>query len=169
MLHLLHVMLHPWLLWRRRVANSLGLWELAMVGHPRAQAWPCSLLLHHLLSSQDVPELRRHGAVIDVHLLSLGAHPSQGRLERLLRLLRGQAGPLHTRLHGAHILHGRTGVHPLLTWHGRRLKPWLALRHGRLPREGLRVRAGILGSPLLDERSQQLGVGVKDTKHLLLL
>lgn len=63
LLHLLHVMLHPLLLllllWG--VANSLGLLKLVMVGHPRANAWPCTLLLllllHHLLSSQDVSEL----------------------------------------------------------------------------------------------------------------
>lgn len=63
LLHLLHVMLHPLLLllllWG--VANSLGLLELVMVGHSRADSWPCSLLLllrhHHLLSSQDVSEL----------------------------------------------------------------------------------------------------------------
>lgn len=52
LLHLLHVMLHPLLLrlllgW---VANSLGLLELVVVGHPRANSWPCSLLLHHLPS-----------------------------------------------------------------------------------------------------------------------
>lgn len=60
LLHLLHVVLHPLLLrlWRR-VANSLGLLELAVVGHPGAN--PCSLLLllllHHLLAPQDVSEL----------------------------------------------------------------------------------------------------------------
>lgn len=52
-------MLHPLLLlwW---VANSLGLLELVMVSHSWAYSWPCSLLLlllHHLLSSQDVSEL----------------------------------------------------------------------------------------------------------------
>lgn len=58
LLHLLHVMLHPLLLLLLRgVANSLGLLKLVMVGHPRANAWPCALLLHHLLSSQDVSEL----------------------------------------------------------------------------------------------------------------
>lgn len=59
LLHLLHVMLHPLLLLLllRGVANSLGLLKLVMVGHPRANAWPCALLLHHLLSSQDVSEL----------------------------------------------------------------------------------------------------------------
>lgn len=70
LLHLLHVMLHPLLLllllWRRRwwgVANSLGLLELVMVGHPGADSRPCSLLLllllllHHLLPPQDVSEL----------------------------------------------------------------------------------------------------------------
>lgn len=61
LLHLLHMMLHPLLLlllllWG--VANSLGLLKLGMVGHPRAKAWPCALLLlHHLLSPQDVSEL----------------------------------------------------------------------------------------------------------------
>lgn len=58
---------------------------------------------------------------------------------------------------------------PLLPWHGRWLQPWLALGHARLTREGLWIRVGVLGSPLFDECSQQLGVGVKDTKHLLLL
>lgn len=54
LLHLLHVMLHSLLLllllllWG--IANSLGLLELAVVGHPRANSWPCSLLLHHLSS-----------------------------------------------------------------------------------------------------------------------
>lgn len=60
LLHLLHVMLHPLLLLLlllRGVANSLGLLELVVVGHPRADSWSCSLLLHHLLSSQDVSEL----------------------------------------------------------------------------------------------------------------
>lgn len=63
LLHLLHMMLHPLLLllllWG--VANSLGLLKLVVVGHPRANAWPCALLLllllHHLLSPQDVSEL----------------------------------------------------------------------------------------------------------------
>lgn len=107
--------------------------------------------------------------MIHVHLLSLRAHPSHRRLELLLWLLLGQAGPLDACLHGIHVLHGWTGVDPLLNGHGRGLQPWLALGHARLPREGLRIRVGILGSPLLDECSQQLGVGVKDTKHLLLL
>lgn len=107
--------------------------------------------------------------MIHVHLLSLGAHPSHGWLQLLLWLLLRKAGPLDTRLHGIHVLHGWIGVDPLLTWHGRGLEPWLALGHARLPREGLWIRVGILGSPLLDECSQQLGVGVKDTKHLLLL
>lgn len=60
LLHLLHMMLHPLLLLLllRGVANSLGLLKLGMVGHPRAKAWPCALLLlHHLLSPQDVSEL----------------------------------------------------------------------------------------------------------------
>lgn len=87
----------------------------------------------------------------------------------LLRLLLGQAGPLDARLHGVHVRHGWIRVDPLLAWHGRRLQPGLALGHARLPREGLWIRVGILGSPLLDECSQQLGVGMKDTKHLLLL
>lgn len=173
LLHLLHVMLHPLLLLLllllRGVANSLGLLELAVVGHPRANSGPCSLLLHHLLPPQDVSELCRHGVVVHVHLLSLGTHPSHGWLHLLLRLLRGQAGPLDTRLHGIHVLHGWIGVDPLLNRHGRGLQPWLALGHARLPREVLWIRVGVLGSPLLDERSQQLGVGVKDTKHLLLL
>lgn len=54
LLHLLHVMLHSLLLllllllgW---IANSLGLLELVVVGHSRANSWPCSLLLHHLTS-----------------------------------------------------------------------------------------------------------------------
>lgn len=93
LLHLLHVMLHPLLLllllWG--VPNSLGLLELVMVGHSRAHSGSCSLLLlllHHLLPSQDVSELGRHGVVIHVHLLSLGAHPAHGWLELLLwRLL----------------------------------------------------------------------------------
>ena len=59
LLHLLHVILHPLLLlllllgW---IANSLGLLELVVVGHSRANSGPCSLLLHHL-TSQDVSEL----------------------------------------------------------------------------------------------------------------
>lgn len=60
LLHLLHVMLHPLLLLLlRRVADSLGLLELVVVGHPRTNSWPRSLLLllHHLLSSQDVAVL----------------------------------------------------------------------------------------------------------------
>lgn len=176
LLHLLHVMLHPRLRLRlgrrRRVANSLGLLELVMVGHPGPDSGSRSLLLlllHYLLPPQDVSELRRHGVVVHVHLLGLGAHPSHGWLELLLRLLLGQASPLDARWHGVHVRHGCVRVYPLLAWHGRRLQPWLALGHARLPREGLRIRVGILGSPLLDERSQQLGVGVKDTKHLLLL
>jgi hypothetical protein len=49
LLHLLHVMLHSLLLLLLRwIANSLGLLEL--VGHSRADSWPCSLLLHHLPS-----------------------------------------------------------------------------------------------------------------------
>lgn len=107
--------------------------------------------------------------MVHVHLLSLGTHPSHGRLELLLGLLLGQASPLDARLHWIHVLHGWIGVDPLLTWHGRWLQPWLPLGHARLPRDGLWIRVGILGSPLLDECSQQLGVGVKDTKHLLLL
>lgn len=69
----------------------MGLLELVMVGHSRAHSGSCSLLLlllHHLLPSQDVSELGRHGVVIHVHLLSLGAHPAHGWLELLLwRLL----------------------------------------------------------------------------------
>lgn len=107
--------------------------------------------------------------MVHVHLLSLGAHPSHGRLELLLWLLRGQASPLDACLQGVHVLHGGAGVDSLLTGHGRWLQPRLALGHARLPREGLRVGVGILGSPLLDERSQQLGVGMEDTEHLLLL
>lgn len=91
LLHLLHVMLHALLLLRRRVANSLGLLELVMVGHSRAESRPRSLLLllllHHLLPSQDVSELGGHGVMIHVHLLSLGAHPAHGWLELLLRWL----------------------------------------------------------------------------------
>lgn len=178
LLHLLHVVLHPrrrLLLGGRRrrgIADSLGLLELVVVGHPGAESGPCSLLLlllHHLLPPQDVSELRGHGAVVHVHLLRLGAHPAHGRLELRLRLLLGQARPLDARLHGVHVRHGRVRMRPLLAWQGRRLQPRLALCHARLPREGLRIRAGVLGGPLLDERSQQLGVGVKDTKHLLLL
>lgn len=176
-LHLLQVVLHALLLrlWRRGrrrgVAHPLRLLELVMVGHPGTDPGPRSLLLllHHLLPPQDVSELRRHGVVIHVHLLSLGAHPSHGGLERLLRLLLGQAGPLNARLHGAHVRHGWTGVDALLARHGRWLQPRLALGHAGLPSEGLRIRAGVFGSPLLDECSQQLGVGVKDTEHLLLL
>lgn len=106
--------------------------------------------------------------MVHVHLLGLRAHAAHGRLQLLLRLLLGQAGPLHARLQGTHVLHGLTGVDPLLAWHGRGLQAWLAL-HAWLPGEGLRIRVGVLGSSLLDECSQQLGVGVKDTKHLLLL
>lgn len=84
-------------------------------------------------------------------------------------LLLWQASPLHARLHGVQVLHGRTGVDPWLTWHGGGLQPRLALGHARLPGERLWIRVGVLGSPLLDECSQQLGVGMKDTKHLLLL
>lgn len=88
----------------------------------------------------------------------------------LLRwLLLRQAGPLDACLHGVHVRHGRIRVDALLARHGRWLQPRLALGHARLPGEGLLVRVGVLGSPLLDERGQQLGVGVKDTKHLLLL
>lgn len=107
--------------------------------------------------------------MVHVHLLGLGAQAAHGRLELLLWLLLGQASPLDARLHGTHVLHCRTGVDPLLAWHGRGLQPGLALGHARLPGEGLWIRVGVLGSPLLDECSQQLGVGVKDTKHLLLL
>lgn len=66
LLQLLHVMLHPLLLLlllrRRGVANSLGLLELVVVGHSRADPGPGSLLLlllllHHLLPSQEVSEL----------------------------------------------------------------------------------------------------------------
>lgn len=107
--------------------------------------------------------------MVHVHLLGLRAHAAHGRLQLLLRLLLGQAGPLHALLQGTHVLHGLTGVDPLLARHGRGLHPRLALGHARLPGEGLRIRVGVLGSSLLDECSQQLGVGVKDTKHLLLL
>lgn len=58
LLHLLHVMLHPLGLWLR-IANSLGLLKLVVVGQPGAN--PSSLLLllllHHLLAPQDVSEL----------------------------------------------------------------------------------------------------------------
>lgn len=60
LLHLLHVMLHPLLLLLRGVDNALRLLELVMVGYSRTNSWSCSLLLlllHHLLSSQDVSEL----------------------------------------------------------------------------------------------------------------
>lgn len=107
--------------------------------------------------------------MIHVHLLSLGTHSSHGWLELLLRLLLGQASSLNTCLQRIHVLQGWVGVDTLLTRHGRRLQPWLSLGHARLSRERLWIRVGILGSPLLDECSQQLGVGMKDTKHLLLL
>lgn len=107
--------------------------------------------------------------MIHVHWLSLGTHSSHGWLELLLRLLLGQASSLDTCLHRIHVLQGWVGVDTLLTWHGRWLQPWLSLGHARLSRERLWIRVGILGSPLLDECSQQLGVGMKDTKHLLLL
>lgn len=107
--------------------------------------------------------------MIHVHLLSLGAHCPHGWLELLLWLLLGQASPWNASLHGIHVLHGWIGVDSLLSWHGRWLQPWLTLGHARLTRESLWIRVGVLGSPLLDECSQQLRVGVKDTKHLLLL
>lgn len=150
--YLLHVMLHSrWrLLLRGRVAHALGRLELVVVGQPRAHPWPRSLLLllHHLLSPQDVSELRGHGTVIHVHLLSLWAHPAHGWRELLLlRGLLGQASPRDTCLHGVQVLHGGAGVDPLLTWHSGGLQ-------ARLPGEGLRVGVGVLGSPLFDERSQ---------------
>ena len=107
--------------------------------------------------------------MIHIHLLSLRTHSSHGWLELLLGLLLGQASSLNTYLHRIHTLQGWVGVNTLLTGHGRWLKSWLSLRHARLSRERLWIGVGILGSPLLDKCSQQLGVGVKDTKHLLLL
>lgn len=107
--------------------------------------------------------------MIYVHLLSLGTHSSHWWLELLLGLWLGQASSLDTCLHRIHVLQGWVRVDTLLTRHGRWLQPWLSLGHTRLPWERLWIRAGILGSPLLDECSQQLGVGMKDTKHLLLL
>lgn len=175
LLQVLQVLWHPGRRRRRlggRVAQALGWLKLAVAGQPRPDSRPRSLLLllHHLLPPQKVPELRRHGAGVHAHLRSLGAHPPHGRRELLLWcLLLRQAGPLDARLHGIQVRHGGAGVDPLLARHGGGLQPWLALGHAGLPGEGLRIGGGVLGSPLLDERSQQLGVGVKDTEHLLLL
>lgn len=147
------MLLHPGRRRRRlggRVAQALGWLKLAVAGQPRPDSWPRSLLLllllllHHLLPPQNVSELRRHGAVIHAHLLSLGAHPPHGRRELLLwRLLLWQAGPLDARLHGIQVRHGGAGVDPLLAWHGGGLQPWLALGHAGLPGEGLRIGAGV--------------------------
>lgn len=180
LLHLLHVMLHSLLL-LLGIPDALGLLKLVVVGHP----WPqcrsrsllllllVALLLHHLVPShQEISELGSHPRVIHIHLLCLRIHPSHGLLWLLLRLLLGHAGSLHSCLHGVHVLHGGVGVHPsLLPLHGLlRLEPRLPLREARLPRHGLRVlRARVLGRTLLDESGQQLRVGVKDVKHLLLL
>ncbi|KFO90171.1 hypothetical protein N320_04852, partial [Buceros rhinoceros silvestris] len=134
---LLHVMLHSLLLLLLLlllgIPHTLGLLKLVVVGHPRPQCWSCSLLLllllvplllNHLVPShQEVSELGSHPRVIHIHLLRLRIHPSHG----LLRLLLGHAGPLHSRLHGVHVLHGRVRVHPsLLPLHGLlRLETWL--------------------------------------------
>lgn len=184
LLHLLHVMLHPLLLLLLllllRIPDALGLLELVVVGHP----WPqrrshsllllLALLLHYLVPPhQEVSELRSHPRVIHIHLLCLRIHPSHGLLWLLWRLLLlWHAGPLHPSLHGVHVLHGCIGVHPsLLPLHGLlRLEPRLALGHARLTRHPLGVLGSrVLGGPLLDESSQQLRIGVKDVKHLLLL
>ena len=152
---LLHEMLlPPW-----RVAHCLGWLDLPVVAH----------LLPPLLLPLGVSELRRHGVTIHVHPLSLGAHPSHGGLELLLRLFLGQAGPLVARLRRLPVLHVWISVDRLLTWHGRGLQPWLALGHARLPRKGVPITVGILGNPLLDKYGQQLGVGKKNSEHLLLL
>lgn len=181
LLHLLHVMLHSLLL-LLGIPDALGLLKLVVVGHPWTQ-WRSrslllllllvALLLHHLVPShQEISELGSHPRVIHIHLLRLRIHPSHGRLRLLLRLLLGHAGPLHSCLHGVHVLHGRVGVHPsLLPLHGLlRLEPRLPLWDARLSRHALRVLGPrVLGRPLLDESGQQLRVGVKDVKHLLLL
>lgn len=183
LLHLLHVVLHSLLLLLLLlllgVPDALGLLELVVVGHPRPQRGSRSLLLllallldHLVPPHQEVAELGSHPRVIHVHLLRLRIHPGHGLLRLLLRLLLRHAGPLHARLHGVHVLHGRVGVHPrLLPLHGLlRLEPRLPLGHPGLPRHPLGVlRARVLGGPLLDESGQQLRVGVKDVKHLLLL
>ncbi|KFP66247.1 hypothetical protein N322_06374, partial [Cariama cristata] len=127
---LLHVMLHSLLLLLLLlllgIPNALGLLKLVVVGHARPQRWSCSLLLllalllNHLVPShEEVSELGSHPRVIHIHLLRLRIHPSHGLLRLLLRLLLGHAGPLHSRLHGVHVLHGWVGVHPsLLPLHG---------------------------------------------------
>ncbi|KFM02192.1 hypothetical protein AS27_07906, partial [Aptenodytes forsteri] len=165
---LLHVMLHSLLLLLLLlllgIPDTLGLLKLVVVGHPRPQCWSCSLLLllllvalllNHLVPShQEVSELGSHPRVIHIHLLRLRIHPSHGLLRLLLRLLLGHAGPLHSRLHGIHVLHGWVGVHPsLLPLHGLlRLETWLTLGDARLTRHPLGVLGPrILGSPLLDE------------------
>lgn len=164
------------------IPDTLGLLKLAVVGHPRSQCWSCSLLLllllvalllNHLVPShQEVSELGSHPRVIHIHLLRLRIHPGHGLLRLLLRLLLGHAGPLHPCLHGVHVLHGWVGVHPsLLPLHGLlRLEARLTLGDAGLTRHPLGVLGPrVLGSPLLDESGQQLRVGVKDVKHLLLL
>ncbi|KFO73056.1 hypothetical protein N303_02846, partial [Cuculus canorus] len=165
---LLHVMLHSLLLLLLLlllgIPDALGLLKLVVVGHPGPQCGSCSLLLllllvalllNHLVPPhQEVSELGSHPRVIHIHLLSLRIHPSHGLLRLLLGLLLGHAGPLHSRLHGVHVLHGWVGVHPsLLPLHGLlRLEPGLPLGDARLTRHTLRVLGPhIFGSPLLDE------------------
>ncbi|KFV75738.1 hypothetical protein N308_03312, partial [Struthio camelus australis] len=166
---LLHVMLHSLLLLLLLlllgVPNALGLLKLVVVGHPRPQGWACSLLLLLLLVAllldhlvpphEEVSELGSHPRVIHVHLLRLRIHPSHGLLRLLLRrrLLR-HAGPLHSCLHGAHVLHGWVGVHPsllrlhVLLW----LEPRLTLGDPSLTWHPLGVLGPcVLGSSLLDE------------------
>lgn len=174
-------MLHPLLL-LLGIPDALGLLKLVVVGHARPQCWSCSLLLllllvalllNHLVPPhQEVSELGSHPRVIHIHLLRLRIHPSHGLLRLLLWRLLGHAGPLHSCLHGVHVLHCWVRVHAsLLPLHGLlRLETRLTLRHARLARHPLGVLGPcVLGSPLLDESSQQLRVGVKDVKHLLLL
>lgn len=179
LLHLLHVMLHSLLL-LLGIPNTLGLLKLVVVGHPGPQRWSSSLLLllvalllHHLVPShQEISELGSHPRVIHIHLLCLRIHPSHGLLWLLLWLLLRHAGPLHSCLHGVHVLDGWIGVHTsLLPLHGLLwLEPRLPLWDARLACHALWVLGPcIFGCPLLDESSQQLRVGVKDVKHLLLL
>ncbi|KFV17305.1 hypothetical protein N339_04984, partial [Pterocles gutturalis] len=160
---LLHVMLHSLLLLLLLllgIPDALGLLKLVVVGHPRPQCRSCSLLLlllvtlllNHLVPShQEISELGSHPRVIHIHLLRLRIHTSHGLLRLLLWLLLGHAGPLHSCLHGVHVLHGWVGVHSsLLPLHGLlRLEPRLTLGNDCHSLGVLGPR--ILGSPLLDE------------------